>query len=163
MQDPLYCPRCGTQFAELAVYCRTCGLSLAGVSDIVHGEADTAPVVTRRPNFKLFQIGIGLFIFGLVIGLVNGALRDLELFPQMYGKLVFMLLVAAGMLLLGAGFLFPTKRYSKRKDSELRNATTPQLLEQDHAPNNINFPAKTRELETIGSVIEHTTRDLEQN
>lgn len=163
MQGSLYCPRCSKPFADDTSFCRTCGLSLAGISEIVNGEADSAPVVTRRPNFKLFRIGIVLFIVGLVIGLINGALRDFELFPQSYGKLVFLLFVAAGMLMLGAGFLFPTKKYTKRKASELRSSSKPELSEPKHDVNDIVFPADTRELEAVGSVTEHTTRNLDQN
>lgn len=157
----MYCPRCSKQFDPGTSYCRTCGLALDGVSDIVSGQAESEPIVTRRPNFKLFRIGIGVFILGLVIGLINGALKDFELFPQSYGKLIFMLFVAAGMLTLGAGFLFPTKKYSKRKPSELGASKKPQLAEPKHA-NDIVFPADTRELEPVASVTEHTTRDLDQ-
>ena len=163
MQDALYCPRCSNQFTNEVIYCRTCGLSLAGVSKIVNGEADSAPVITRRPNFKLFRIGITLFIMGLVIGLINGALKDFELFPQSYGKLIFMLFVAAGMLTLGAGFLFPTKKYSKRGSSELNRTSPPQLEEPKADISDIGFPARTRELEPVGSVTDHTTRNLDQN
>lgn len=171
MADNLYCPRCGKQFNGETVFCRTCGLSLDVVSDIVSGESESKPVVTRRPNFKLFRIGIALFILGLVIGLINGALKDFELFPQSYGKLIFMLFVAAGMLTLGAGFLFPTKKYSKRKPSTAQAETDVKL---DTAPlaGSLNaahtgavdvvFQKDDREFEKrpVPSVTEHTTRDL---
>src|SRR5438445_383341 len=106
MSENLYCPRCGKQFSSGTAYCRTCGLSLDGVSKIVTGEAADAPITTSRPNFKVMRIGIGLFILGLAIGLINGAVRDLGLYPDAYGKMVFLALVAVGMLTLGAGFLF---------------------------------------------------------
>jgi hypothetical protein len=172
MADNLYCPRCGKQFTDGTSFCRTCGLSLVGVSQVVSGEEETKPVVTRRPNFKLFRIGISLFILGLVIGLINGALKDFELFPQSYGKLIFMLFVAAGMLTLGAGFLFPTKNYTKRKSSTIPADTGVKL---DTAPlagslnadrsneDEIHFPIDNREFEKIqvASVTEHTTRNLD--
>ncbi|MEQ1924449.1 MAG: hypothetical protein ABL952_18275, partial [Pyrinomonadaceae bacterium] len=118
MADDLYCPRCSNRFSDGTSYCRHCGLSLDGVTKIVNGDAENAPEVVTRPNFKLFRLGIGLFILGLVIGLINGALRDFGLYPDAYGKMLFMVIVAAGMLMLGAGFLFPTKRYTKQKASE---------------------------------------------
>ena len=172
MADNLYCPRCGKQFTDKTSFCRTCGLSLDGVSDIVSGEAETKPVVTRRPNFKLFRIGIALFILGLVIGLINGALKDFELFPQSYGKLIFLLFIAAGMLTLGAGFLFPTKKYTKRKPSTMSADTN---LKLDTAPlagslnsdrsneDEIHFPIDARGFEKspVASVTEHTTRSLD--
>ena len=173
MAEKLYCPRCGSQFTGDISYCRTCGLSLDGVSEIVKGEAESKPVVTRRPNFKLFQIGIALFILGLVIGLINGALRDFELFPQAYGKLVFMLFVAAGMLTLGAGFLFPTKKYSKpkpskRADDHTSPDTSPlagQLNAAGASINDLEFRKGGRQAEEmpVGSVTEGTTRDLREH
>lgn len=172
MTYKMYCPRCGKQFDLGTSYCRTCGLSLDGVSDIVSGEAESEPVVTRRPNFKLFRIGIAMFILGLVIGLINGALKDFELFPQSYGKLIFMLFVAAGMLTLGAGFLFPTKKYTKRKpttgssgvDKKLDTAPLARSLDEAR-PNldQVHFSKDDREFEKVpaASITEHTTRNLD--
>lgn len=168
----MYCPRCGKQFDLGTSYCRTCGLSLDGVSDIVSGESESEPVVTSRPNFKLFRIGIALFMLGLVIGLINGALKDFELFPQSYGKMVFMLFVAAGMLTLGAGFLFPTKKYTKRKPPTASpntgvNLDTAPLADSLNAAHtrsdDIVFPKDDREFEKVpaASVTEHTTRNLD--
>ena len=161
MAEDLYCPRCGKGFASETSFCRTCGLSLDGVSEIVNGEAADAPEMVSRPNFKLMRFGIGLFIFGLVIGLINGALKDFDLFPQAYGKFVFMAMVALGMLLLGAGFLFPTKHYKKRKPSS-KTATRPKEQLNAARDNDIVFPVDTRELEPVpvGSVTENTTRNL---
>ncbi|MBK6748562.1 MAG: hypothetical protein IPG67_00700 [Acidobacteria bacterium] len=132
----------------------------------MNGEAESAPEMVSRPNFKLMRFGIGLFIFGTVIGLTNAAVRDFELFPQAYGKLVFMAIVASGLLLLATGFLFPKKQYKKRKPSpkpNLKTRTAP-LNEQlnPESVNDINFPIETNELEPvpIGSVTENTTRNL---
>jgi hypothetical protein len=165
MKKDLFCPRCGNQFKSETSFCRTCGLSLDGVSEIVNGEAESAPEMISRPNFKVMRIGIGLFICGLVIGLANGALKDFDLFPQVYGKLIFMAMAALGMLMLGAGFLFPTKRYKKRKSSS-KSPTfdTATLNEQliPAGPNDFAFPNDTRELEPvpIGSITENTTKNL---
>ena len=152
-------------FASETSFCRTCGLSLDGVSEIVSGEAESAPEVVSRPNFKLMRFGIGLFIFGLVIGLANGALKDFDLFPQAYGKLVFMVTVALGMLMLGAGFLFPTKQFKKRKPkspSEIPDTASVKEQLNPASLNDIVFPVDTRELEpvAVGSVTENTTRNL---
>jgi len=164
MAEDLYCPRCGKGFASETSFCRTCGLSLDGVSEIVNGEAGDAPEMVSRPNFKLMRLGIGMFIVGLVIGLLNGALKDFDLFPQAYGKFVFMAMVALGMLMLGAGFLFPTKHYKKRKPSKSPTLDTAPTKEQLNPAgvNDIIFPVDTRELEpvAVGSVTESTTRNL---
>ena len=168
MNKDLYCPRCGKQFTSETSFCRTCGLSLGGVSEIVNGESETAPEMVSRPNFKLMRFGIGLFIFGLVIGLINGALKDFDLFPQAYGKFVFMAMVALGMLMLGAGFLFPTKQYKKRKPASRTQTpdTAPSKEKLNPASvSDIIFPIETNELEPVpvGSVTENTTRNLDKN
>ncbi|MBK6723691.1 MAG: ECF transporter S component [Acidobacteria bacterium] len=170
MADNLYCPRCSNQFSDGTSYCRSCGLSLDAVSKIVNGEAETAPEITTRPNFKLMRLGVGLFILGLVIGLINGALRDFALYPDSYGKMLFMVIVAAGMLMLGAGFVFPTKKYKKRKvavtadqDAQVKLDTSPlvgKLEEARFSANDIDFPTSDREKVPVGSVTEHTTRNL---
>lgn len=166
MADNLYCPRCSNQFSDGTSYCRSCGLSLDAVSKIVTGEAETAPEITTRPNFKLFRLGIGLFIFGMVIGLINGALRDFELYPNAYGKMLFMVIIAAGMLLLGAGFVFPTKKYKKRKvteDPEIKLDTSPLAGQLEAARLNVDDVdtfKNDRENVPVGSVTEHTTRNL---
>lgn len=175
MADNLYCPRCSNQFSHGTSYCRSCGLSLDAVSKIVKGEAENAPEITTRPNFKLMRLGIGLFILGLVIGLVNGALRDFGLYPDAYGKMLFMVIVAAGMLMVGAGFLFPRKTYKKREalaeddhhDPSKTFNTAPLAGELNPASvdaDPIKFPTNTLipENQPVGSVTESTTRNLRQ-
>lgn len=173
MSGELYCPRCGKPFTSDTSFCRTCGLSLDGVSEIVNGETESAPIVSSRPNLKLMRLGMVTFILGMVIGLLNGALRDFNLFPQAYGKLVFLAFIAMGLLMLGAGFLFPTKKYTKRKtprpaanspsESKLKTAPLKGQLESARADvNDALFAKDEREFETVPvpSVTEHTTRDL---
>jgi hypothetical protein len=167
MAENLYCPRCASAFTNGTGYCRTCGLELKGVSEIVRGDAGNAPAVTRRPNFNGIRYGVGLFIVGLVIGLLNAVLRDFGLFPERYGKVVFFLFIAAGLLSMGSAFLFPVKRYTKRKSAD---ADRPVQLET--APlgsalppadtNEIVFPASVREpvMAEAPSITEPTTRHL---
>ena len=166
----LYCPRCSNRFSGGTSYCRGCGLSLDAVSKIVTGEADTAPEIETRPNFKLFRLGVGLVILGLVVGLINGAMRDFGLYPDAYGKMLFMVIVAVGMLLLGAGFVFPTKTFKKRKatddvvDVPAAPDTSPLVAQLDGAKvhaDNIAFPKDNRQKVPVASVTEHTTRNLE--
>lgn len=170
MAENLYCPRCAKPFSTDTSYCRTCGLELNGVAEIVSGDAKNAPVVTRRPNFGAMRIGLGLFIFGLVIGLLNGILKDFNLFPERYGKMVFLGFIIMALVTMGSAFIFPTKKYTKRKTSEPSSGpkkkfqTAPlagQLPEGDQSP--INFPKKEREplMAEHASVTEHTTRNLE--
>lgn len=167
MADNLYCPRCASAFTTGTSYCRTCGLELKGVSEIVRGDADNAPVMTRQPNFAAFRWGIGLFIFGLVLGILHGALKGFGLYPERYGKLVFLMIIAVGFLTMGAGFIFPVKTYKKRRSTEpeqpVQFDTAPLAGELPPADTNeIVFPANIREpvMAEPGSVTERTTRNL---
>src|SRR6478736_3464327 len=101
----MYCPRCAKEFESGTSYCRTCGISLDGVAAIVKGEAETEPEVKTGPNRDLMRIGMGCFIFGIVIALGNAMVRDLGLWPYDLGKYVFLTLVMIGMLLLGVGIV----------------------------------------------------------
>ena len=171
MSDKIYCPRCGKHCQADTSFCRTCGLALDGVTEIVNADAASAPVMTTRPNFKVMRFGIGLFIFGLVIGLLNGAVKELGLFPESYGKVIFLTIIASGMLTLGAGFLFPVKVFKKGKrksvDADVANLLNTAPLDAQLPPakiidTDISFPKDSRERAAAepGSVTESTTRQL---
>jgi hypothetical protein len=155
----MYCPRCAKEFTPDTSYCRTCGLELGPVSELVNGDLATAPEVRSRPNFKLFRIGFGIFILGMVVGLLNGALKGFGLFPDEYGKFVFLSFIAAGMLCLGAGFVFPKKYYVKKKRKEqLGEAETPALTTGKFE----GLPSADRNIDIAQpvSITERTTRNL---
>ncbi len=171
MSDKIYCPRCGKHCQADTSFCRTCGLALDGVTEIVNADAASAPVITTRPNFKVMRLGIGLFIFGLVIGLLNQAATELGLFPGSYGKIIFLTIIATGMLTMGAGFLFPVKVFKKRKrssaDVDVAGSLNTGPLDAQLPPakiidTNISFPKDSREHAAAepGSVTESTTRQL---
>lgn len=173
MTTSIYCPRCAKPAEISTSFCRTCGLSLDGIAEIVHGEAETAPEVKTRPNYTCLRIGIALFIVGTVIGLINMALRDFHLFPEEYGKLVFLTFVVVGMSLLAFALLFPQKYYVKsgQKHSMLDRAfsnefpsapITNELPSANIGLDQISFPKDSRKPVTTepGSVTEDTTRQL---
>jgi hypothetical protein len=171
MTENMYCPRCGNQFSESTSFCRTCGLSLDGVSEIVTGEAATAPEMRSGPNYKFIQIGLAMFIFGTVIGLANVIVRDLGLFPEIYGKAICLAFISMGLLSIALSVIFPSKRYVKRKQSKSTNDSERRLKTAplgEHLPpasiNNIktDFPKDDRLPVTAepGTVTEHTTRQL---
>lgn len=162
----MFCPRCSSKFEPVTSYCRKCGLSLAGVEEIINGEAASAPEVRRVPNGKTIRIGIGLFILGTVLGLANIIVRDLALFPELYGKILFLTFIIAGMLLLASSFLFPQTRFVKRKNAvepgkhdEIVPSTAPlyNLPSADRNVGEFRSPKTQRE---PGSVTENTTRNL---
>ena len=164
----MYCPRCAKEFDHGTSYCRTCGLSLGSVVEIVTGDAENEPEIKKGPNEKLTRPGIGSFIVGSVIGLSIPIFKNLELFTAAaIARYVFLLLIMLGILLIGAGVLFPQKRYVKRKGrvvsgkdrqtEALATANLSQLPSADRNIDNIEFPVNKREPD---SVTEHTTRHL---
>jgi|GEM_PF-2818533 len=169
MAENLYCPRCAKPFSKDTSYCRTCGLSLDGVAKIVSGDAENAPVRVWRPNFNAIRYGVGIMILGLVIGLLNGMLRDFGLYPDRYGKAVFLALIALAMLTMGLAFVFPTKKYKKRKGADLPAELETAPLAGELPPvdtaelDPIVFPKDRREpvMAEPGSVTERTTRNLQ--
>lgn len=175
MADNLYCPRCAKAFTTDTSYCRTCGLALDKIAGIVTGDAENAPLTVRRPNFTFVRYGLVLFILGLVIGLVNGMLRDFELYPDRYGKMIFLAVIAIAMLTMGSAFVFQNTVYKKRKgtaspaagdDTPAAFQTAPLAGELPAPDTNefinpvIDFP-RERVMAEPGSVTERTTRNLE--
>lgn len=167
----MFCPRCGKQFDIATSFCRTCGLALNDVSEIVGADAANSPETTTKPNYNMIRIGIALFILGTVLGLANVIVRDLDLFPEIYGRAVFLSFVIAGLLSMGLSFLFPKKVYKKRKrtlaDADATNSLNTAPLDAQLPPAavdvaDISFPKDTREHAAAepASVTEDTTRQL---
>jgi hypothetical protein len=162
----MYCPRCTKEFEPGTAFCRTCGLPLDQVAAIVNGERDTEPEVKTSPNRNLMRYGMGVFILGLVIALGNAILKDFGLFPEAIGKYIFLSLVMVGMGLIGAGVVFPQKRYVKRKGRAPRNvelqealatANLDRLPSADRSIDDFTLSTNSREPD---SVTDHTTRQL---
>jgi hypothetical protein len=170
MVEALYCPRCAKPAGPDTSYCRSCGLALGGVAEIVKGNSEVVVATPPRRGFTTFGVGLGLFTLGLAIAILNAALRDLNLFPDKYGKMVFLVLIAAGLLTLSYSLIMQFRRLAPQKsmDNHERSATplqTASPAEQLTAANTneIVFPANIREpsMAEAPSVTENTTRHLE--
>src|SRR5690348_9753079 len=146
----MYCPRCAKEFESGTSYCRTCGLSLDSVAAIVKGEAETEPEFKTGPNRDLTRFGIGSFILGTVIALGNAMVRDLGLWPYDLGKYVFMLFIMVGMLLIGAGVVFPKKKYIKKKRGPVSESSQEMRLGTSRLD---QLPSAERSVDDIASVI----------
>lgn len=171
MTETFYCPRCAANANDNVAFCRNCGLPLAEVKGIVTGNAANSPETTTRPNFNMIRVGLALFILGTVIGLVNVIVRDLGLFPEIYGKAICLIFVSAGLLSIGTSFLFPVKVYKKRNrkdtDADFAMSLDTGPLDSQLPPAAINdtdisFPKDSREQSAAEptSVTENTTRQL---
>lgn len=171
MSGKIYCPRCGKQAATETSFCRDCGLALDGVATIVNADAANISETKTKPNYKMIRVGIALFILGTVLGLANIIVRDLDLFPEIYGKAIFLSFVIVGLLSIGLSFLFPKKVYKKRKrigvEADVANLLNTGPLGEQLPPAEIieaaiSFPKGAREhaVTEPASVTESTTRNL---
>ncbi|MFL6373398.1 MAG: hypothetical protein ACJ73D_01905 [Pyrinomonadaceae bacterium] len=167
MPNKMYCPRCSREFIDETGFCRDCGLSLGDVASIVAGEAKTAPVMKLGPNFALMRTGFGVFILGLVIALGNAALAQVVGFSQVYGTSIFLFTVMAGLALIGAGMVFPRKRYVKgvnpadKERSFKGSVNTARLQEPAGTPiEHPDFRMPVFASAEPASVTENTTRNL---
>lgn len=171
MPDIIYCPRCAERANDNVAFCRKCGLPLDEVIAIVSGDAPNSPETTTRPNFNMIRIGVGLFILGTVLGLANVIARDLQLFPDIYGKAIFLSVIIAGLLSIGSSFLFPVKVYKKRKrtndDSDSSDALNTGPLDAQlpsakitQAEISVTKGAREKTPASPSSVTENTTRQL---
>lgn len=162
----MYCPRCANKFESGTAFCRTCGLSLDSVSAIVSGEKESEPIVKSVPNRDLVRYGVGTVILATVIGLGHGALKDFHLYPESVGKFVVLTMLMIGIVLIGAGVLFPKKKYinqtqprsNEDEKSSLPTANLHVLPSADRNIDDIAFPSANAH--EPGSVTENTTRHL---
>jgi hypothetical protein len=164
----MYCPRCSKEFVSGTSYCRTCGLSLGGVVEIVTGDAENEPEIKKGPNESLTRPGMGSFIIGSVVGLSIPLFKNLELFTAAeIARYIFLLLIMLGILLIGAGALFPQKRYIRKKRNKeffekgdkdsIATGRLGQLPPAERSIDDLMMPKNSREPD---SVTEHTTRQL---
>lgn len=173
MVEMIFCPRCGLAAEVNISFCRTCGLQLDSVVEFLGKDTLGGGELTSRPNQRAIRFGIGLFMFGTFLGLVHAALRDLDLYPKEYGKIVFMAFLASGMLLLALSVLFPTQTYVRRRAGKQdvvapeRAFNTTELEPNALNPSSVqsidlDFPAQvsTQQDRVPASVTEHTTRKL---
>lgn len=164
----MYCPRCSKEFASGTSYCRTCGLSLGAVVEIVTGDAENEPEIKKGPNEKLTRPGIGIFIIGAVVGLCIPIFKNLEFFTAAaITRYIFLLLVMLAILLIGAGALFPQKRYIRKKgnkalseEGDNDSIATGRLGQLPSAERNIGDLMLPKNSRQPDSVTEHTTRRL---
>ncbi|MCW5950321.1 MAG: hypothetical protein KIT41_12675 [Pyrinomonadaceae bacterium] len=164
VQD-MFCPRCSTRYDDQVQYCRACGLALDEVTKIVSGDGTEAGKVVSKPNYTLMRFGFALFILGVSIALLNAAVKDLDLVPEIYGKVTFMLMVSAGLLLMGSSFLFPTRTFrpAKGRTGPARPVSAPATGPMGELPDgarSLNDLATSGLNDSVPSVVENTTRKL---
>ena len=148
----MYCPSCGNQNSEGQRFCRSCGLRLETISQVVHQELQQIPdfVPERGPGFTWKSIfftawyyGLFLIALGLIIISVGTKIIGEQLVADIGSVMSLLgvgLMVSRGILLL-KGTLAPRPPQVQKKPE-----TTP-LLEQKEPASVTDFT--THHLDTV--------------
>ena len=148
----MYCPSCGNQNSEGQRFCRSCGLRLETISQVVHQELQQLPDFVPEPGpgfswksifftawyYGFFLIGLGLIIISVGTKIIGEQLvTDIGSVMSLLGVA---LLVSRGILLL-KGTLTPRPPQVQKK------AETTPLLEQKEPASVTDFT--THHLDTV--------------
>jgi len=109
------------------------------------------------------RLGLATFILGLVIALLNAAFSKLLDFSDIYGKTIFLTLIAIGMLAIASSLFLPSYRRGTRRKSNTTESLTGSgsttRLNSAPAADEVRI-GTTRDLDPVPSVTDHTTRHL---
>ena len=135
----MYCPSCGNQNSEDQRFCRSCGLRLDTISQVVKHELQEIPEFVPEPGagfswrsifftawyYGLFLIGLGLIIISVGTKIIGEQLvADIGSVMSLLGV---GLLVSRGILLLKGTLASRPRELQKKAD------TTPLLEQKDQA------------------------------
>jgi len=158
----MHCPRCGTNATVGQQFCRSCGLNLEKVAEILGNEpAEPSSLVDERARLRARALkfeqwgGIaGLITFGLIL-----LLMIIVVFSQMIMKGRAMLIPGLLLILLaiGASVMGFFQTYSKSLKEKLANPPLPRA-------NELPGSDSTKELEAyrepVPTVTDRTTELL---
>jgi len=136
----MYCPNCSTEASTDQKFCRTCGMELHAVAELVSSQSSTArPESPARGGFQTRRRA--MIIWGLILTFgsvgVGSALKILgkenihpagEFTP--YVSVIFLLLAFVGMVLMSYPFLLMSsgRKYSASTKAEPTAKLQPDLL-----------------------------------
>ena len=160
----MYCPRCSVEFTSEIKYCRQCGFDLRGVSQLVEGSKRS-----DRLGQTLIRYGISFVVLGMIVALSSVLLAKAFGVPENYGMMAFLFLFIVGLTCMGGAFLFGdlsslSSRRRRRLDGKMYfslegDAPVQELSPATTMPINDKV-VSDREPVPVGSVTEHTTRQL---
>ena len=171
----MYCPKCGTQNAEDASFCRGCGANVSLVPQALAGHLP-APIAAgeqglsdqhksdkhKRVEPPNLSYAIVKSFIGIAFVLVALAVKDVY---QIAGQIwwFWLLIPAAGSL--GSGFAEFVRLYQHQPPQQLPtgNAYAPPAV--SHAPRAAELPPRrvVPDIYTTPSVTENTTKLLDKD
>ncbi|HEX8457874.1 MAG TPA: zinc ribbon domain-containing protein [Pyrinomonadaceae bacterium] len=169
----MYCPKCGTQNAEDASFCRGCGANVSLVPQALAGHIPAAPVAEgrhgrkdrhRRNDPPSLSFALVKTFVGLAFVMVALAVKNV---PEIAGQLwwFWMFIPAAGSLGAGVAEFARLSKRGEERQPQLTNAHayTPPAIHQ--APNTAALPPRRAgaDFYTPSSVTENTTKLLEKD
>lgn len=156
----MHCPRCGTNATSGQQFCRSCGLSLEKVAELLGNELplevssrqrELARLRERQQKFQDWGGIAGLITFGLIL-----LLFIILVFTQMIMK--GGALIPVGLLLvllaIGAGIMGLFQGYAKSLKEKLANQPLPKPNESDETQKLSAFR------EPVNSITDRTTELL---
>ncbi len=156
----MFCPKCGSQNAEEAKYCRGCGADVSNVLAVVEGRR-TAASLNAEKQITYLSSGLRGMIIGA--GLVTVAIVAYGISPRLAILTVFSLIAATIFLGIGVSRLVQARGLKKLGNA---NSSEPQAAlpagEQDYIKPSRSIYQTDDLTATPASVTDHTTRHLKE-
>ena len=167
----MYCPKCGTQNAEDASFCRGCGANVSLVPQalqgrlpdaVVEGQQRTSAKEREEEDPPNLTSGVVKLFVGIAFIIVALSVRNVW---QIAGQIwwFWLLIPAAGSLGTGVAELARLDQYQKAKRLQTGGAYVPPALSA--APRAAELPPQRvrPDIYTPSSVTENTTKLLEKD
>jgi len=132
----MHCPRCGTSATNSQQFCRSCGLSLEKIAEILGEEValqsdsvrtDLARLRERQKRFEKLARIAGLTTFSLILlGLIGFVILQMIIFRNPFVLIPGTMLI---LLALGAGVMGFFQTYSKSLKAKLEERPLPPAAE----------------------------------
>jgi hypothetical protein len=159
----MHCPRCGANATVGQQFCRSCGLNLEKVVELLGDELSVEPLSSNEERARLRERQRKFEQWAGITGLVTFLLILLTLIVVVFSQMILKqrVLVIPGLLLIllaiGAAVMGLFQTYSKSLMAKLANPTRPR-------PIDVPGPNETRKLEAyrepVPAVTEGTTELL---
>ena len=157
----MHCPRCGTSATVGQQFCRSCGLSLEKVTELLGEEVELSSTIEERARLRERQRKFEQW--GGIAGLVTFGLILLTLIVVVFSQIILKqrALVIPGLILIllaiGAAVMGLFQTYSKSLMAKLANPPRPRPLD-------VSGSNETRKLEAyrepVPTVTDRTTELL---